>query len=635
MREVEDEVKRFVGRQMREVEDEVKRFPYAVTDAGYKVQLDCPALGRRLAPEEVSAHVLRKLRRDAESHLQADVSHAVITVPAYFNDAQRHATRDAGRIAGLNVLRISSEPTMAALAYGLDAKNATLVLVLDLGGGTFDVSLLEVSDSVLEVLGTAGDTHLGGNDFDDRIVDWLVGTFEQREGIDLRQDAQALQRLIEAAERAKMELSSLSATRISVPFVSMGADGPKHIEETLTRDHFEDLCRDLVDRIRTPVQTLLAEQGFRAKDLAEVVFVGGSSRMPMFHDVARELTGFKPVNKSVNVEEVVAVGAAVQASMLIGETRDIMLFDVTPLTLGVETNGGVFTPLINRNQTLPHKKVMMFTTSENAQDEIEVIVLQGERPMAKDNKRLGSFVLDNIPPAPIGVPKIEVSFEIGLDGILEVTAKDWATRRTQSIRVENASTLKEEEVDRVLKESTKMWLTDWERMENAENEYAAERLASQTTELILNRPDRVPLDVQQTLWEVVGRLEKAVAVKEEIDYPALKKLVKESRYELMKAGERIYGNQVAPDGMPGPGKRRESGGVTGSDASDLPKWVPTQQDWKRRSEEVEESVRKKKVEAEEKARAKRAEREARKARREAAEAAAASKAEPAEPSVPA
>ncbi|CAK0869849.1 unnamed protein product, partial [Prorocentrum cordatum] len=271
-----------------------------------------------------------------------------------------------------------------------------------------------------QVLGTAGDTHLGGNDFDDRIVDWLVGTFEQREGIDLRQDAQALQRLIEAAERAKMELSSLSATRISVPFVSMGADGPKHIEETLTRDHFEDLCRDLVDRIRTPVQTLLAEQGFRAKDLAEVVFVGGSSRMPMFHDVARELTGFKPVNKSVNVEEVVAVGAAVQASMLIGETRDIMLFDVTPLTLGdVSSPSVVVMPLINRNQTLPHKKVMMFTTSENAQDEIEVIVLQGERPMAKDNKRLGSFVLDNIPPAPIGVPKIEVSFEIGLDGILE------------------------------------------------------------------------------------------------------------------------------------------------------------------------------------------------------------------------
>jgi len=324
----------------------------------------------------------------------------------------------------------------------------------------------------------------------------------------------------------------------------------------------------------------------------------------------------------------------VQASMLVGETRDIMLFDVVPLTLGVETTGGVFTPIIDRNQTLPYKKVRMFTTSEDAQDEIEVVVLQGERPMAKDNKRLGSFVLTDIPLAGVGIPKIEVSFEVSLDGTLEVTAKDWATRRSQSIRVENASTLEDEEVDRAVAQAAKLWLTDQEQIENAENTYAAEKLASQTTELILARGHKVPIDTQQSLWEVVGRLEKAVAVKEEIDYPALKELVKESRFELMTAAPRIMGNQVAPDGMPGPGMRRESGGVTGSDASDLPKWVPTQQDWKRRAAEVEDEVRKKSAVAVEKAKVKKAEQEARQARRAKAEEAG-DQASKAEPSVPA
>jgi len=407
-------VKRFIGRRYEEVTNEATEVSYKVIQSGGNVKLDCPQAGKAFAPEEISAKVLRKLVEDASKYIGETVTQAVITVPAYFNDSQRQATKDAGKIAGIEVLRIINEPTAASLAYGFDKKSNETILVFDLGGGTFDVSILEVGDGVFEVLATSGDTHLGGDDFDKKIVDYLAEAFRKDEGIDLRKDRQALQRLTEAAEKAKIELSSVTQAEINLPFITATQDGPKHLDMTLTRAKFEELCSDLIDRCRIPVENALRDAKLSKNDIDEVVLVGGSTRIPAVQDVVKRILGKDP-NQSVNPDEVVAVGAAIQAGVLAGDVTGILLLDVTPLSLGVETLGGVMTKIIPRNTTIPTKKSEVFSTAVDGQTNVEIHVLQGEREMAGDNKSLGTFRLDGIPPAPRGVPQIEVVFDIDAD----------------------------------------------------------------------------------------------------------------------------------------------------------------------------------------------------------------------------
>ena len=433
-------VKRFIGRRVDEVNEESKEVSYGVEKAGSNVKVKCPILDKQFAPEEVSAQVLRKLAEDAGKYLGETVSQAAITVPAYFNDSQRQATKDAGKIAGLEVLRIINEPTAAALAYGLDKKSNERILVFDLGGGTFDVSVLEVGDGVFEVLSTAGDTHLGGDDFDKVIVDHLAETFKSNEGIDLRQDKQALQRLTEAAEKAKVELSNATQSEINLPFITATPEGPKHLDLTQTRAKFEELAANLIDRCRIPVEQALKDAKLSASELDEIVMVGGSTRIPAVLDLVKRTTSKDP-NQTVNPDEVVAVGAAIQGGVLAGEVKDILLLDVTPLSLGVETLGGVMTKMITRNTTVPTKKTETYSTAVDGQTNVEIHVLQGEREMASDNKSLGTFRLDGIPPAPRGVPQIEVTFDIDANGILSVTAKDKGSGKEQSISITGASTL--------------------------------------------------------------------------------------------------------------------------------------------------------------------------------------------------
>merc|ERR1719171_810561 len=415
-----------------EIEEELKEVSYTVENMGSKLKIDCPQAGKKFAPEEISAQVLRKLSADAGKYLSATVNKAVVTVPAYFNDSQRQATKDAGKIAGLEVLRIVNEPTAASLAYGLEKKNNETILVFDLGGGTFDVSTLEVGDGVFEVLSTSGDTHLGGDDFDKRIVDYLAGESQKNEGVDLLKDRQALQRLMESAEKAKIELSNLTQTQISLPFITATADGPKHIEEKLTRAKFEEICSDLIDRCRTPVEQALKDADLKLSDIDEVILVGGSTRIPAVFELVKKIAGKEP-NCTVNPDEVVALGAAVQAGVLAGEVSDIVLLDVTPLSLGLETLGGVMTKQIPRNTTLPTSKSETFSTAADGQTSVEINVLQGEREFVKDNKSLGTFRLDGIPPAPRGVPQIEVKFDIDANGILGVTAIDKGSNKQADI----------------------------------------------------------------------------------------------------------------------------------------------------------------------------------------------------------
>ena len=487
----------------------------------YKVNID----GKDYTPQEISSMILRKLADDASKYLGEKVTSAVITVPAYFNDAQRQATKDAGKIAGLDVLRIVNEPTAAALAYGLEKEKSEKVLVFDLGGGTFDVSVLEIGDGVHEVLSTSGDTHLGGDDFDQKVMDWICEEFKKQEGIDLKGDKQAMQRVKEAAEKAKCELSSVFETNINLPFITADANGPKHLDLNLTRAKFEDLCFDLLERCKKPVEQALQDAGISKNEINEVVLVGGSSRIPAVQKLVKDYTGKEP-NQSVNPDEVVAVGAAIQAGVLAGEVKDIVLLDVTPLTLGIETLGGVMTPLVPRNTTIPVSKSQVFSTAENNQTAVDIQVLQGERPMASDNKSLGMFRLEGIAPAMRGVPQIEVTFDIDANGIVNVSAKDKATNKEQKITITNSSNLSEQDIDKMVKEAEANAAEDKKKKEEAEVKNNAASL--------IGSADRVMKDFE-------GKIDEADKTKLEEQKTALQKAIDENKPtdELKKLSEEL------------------------------------------------------------------------------------------------
>ncbi len=499
----------------------------------YKVNID----GKAYTPQEISAMILRKLADDASAYLGEKVTSAVITVPAYFNDAQRQATKDAGRIAGLDVLRIVNEPTAAALAYGLEKEKSEKVLVFDLGGGTFDVSILEIGDGVHEVLSTSGDTHLGGDDFDQKVMDWICEEFQRQEGIDLRGDKQAMQRVKEAAEKAKIELSSVMETSISLPFITADANGPKHLELSLTRAKFEDLSRDLLNRCKTPVENALKDAGVSKSDIDEVVLVGGSTRIPAVQQLVKEYTGKEP-NQSVNPDEVVAVGAAVQAGVLAGEVKDIVLLDVTPLTLGIETLGGVMTPLVPRNTTIPVQKSQVFSTAENNQTAVDIHVLQGERPMASDNKSLGMFKLDGIAPAMRGIPQIEVTFDIDANGIVNVKAKDKATNKEQKITITNSSNLSEADIDKMVKEAEANAAEDKKKKEEADAKNNATSLISSADRIVKDFEGKIDASDKSKLDEQKAALQKALD--ENKSPEEIKKLSDELQQTMFSISQKAY-----------------------------------------------------------------------------------------------
>lgn len=537
-------VKRFIGRKMSEVDEESKQVSYRVIrDDNGNVKLDCPAIGKSFAAEEISAQVLRKLVDDASKFLNDKVTKAVVTVPAYFNDSQRTATKDAGRIAGLEVLRIINEPTAASLAYGFERKNNETILVFDLGGGTFDVSVLEVGDGVFEVLSTSGDTHLGGDDFDKRVVDWLAGDFKRDEGIDLLKDKQALQRLTETAEKAKMELSSLTQTNISLPFITATADGPKHIETTLTRAKFEELCSDLLDRLRTPVENSLRDAKLSIKDIDEVILVGGSTRIPAVQELVKKMTGKDP-NVTVNPDEVVALGAAVQAGVLAGDVSDIVLLDVSPLSLGLETLGGVMTKIIPRNTTLPTSKSEVFSTAADGQTSVEINVLQGEREFVRDNKSLGSFRLDGIPPAPRGVPQIEVKFDIDANGILSVAAIDKGTGKKQDITITGASTLPGDEVERMVNEAERFSKEDKEKRDAIDTKNQADSVVYQTEKQLKELGEKVPAPVKEKVEAKLVELKDAISGG---STQTIKDAMAALNQEVMQLGQSLYNQPGAAD----------------------------------------------------------------------------------------
>ena len=529
-------VKRFIGRKTSEVTEELRQVSYKVLQTEDIIKLECPALNKQFAAEEISAQVLRKLADDASKYLGETVKQAVITVPAYFNDSQRQATKDAGKIAGLEVLRIINEPTAASLSYGLDKKNNETILVFDLGGGTFDVSVLEVGDGVFEVLSTSGDTQLGGDDFDEKIVQWLIKEFKDQEGIDLTQDSQALQRLTEAAEKAKIELSTLTQSAINLPFISVTPEGPKHLEKELTRAKFEDLCSDLIQRCKTPIEMSLKDAELAPSAIDQNVLVGGSTRIPAVQELVEKLLGNTP-NQSVNPDEVVAVGAAVQAGVLGGEVTDILLLDVTPLSLGVETLGGITTKITPRNTIIPTKKSETFSTAVDNQPNVEIHVLQGERELAKDNKSLGTFRLDGIAPAARGVPQIEVTFDIDANGILSVTAEDKATNKQQSITISGASTLPKDEVERMVQDAEANAVADKEKSEKISTKNEAEALSYQTKKQLEQLESNISSEEKQNIESLITELE---SVTQKEDYDAMKDMMEKVKKAVMEVGERAY-----------------------------------------------------------------------------------------------
>jgi molecular chaperone DnaK len=535
-------VKRFIGRQAKEVPDELRQTPYKIEEVEGKIRLKCPNLNKSFAAEEISAQVLRKLVNDANKYLGEKVEQAVITVPAYFNDSQRQATKDAGKIAGLEVLRIINEPTAASLAYGLEKKDNETILVFDLGGGTFDVSILEVGDGVFEVLSTSGDTRLGGDDFDEKIVNWLLNEFEKEQNCSIKNDSQALQRLTEAAEKAKVELSNLSQTEINLPFITATADGAKHIEKTLTCAKFESLCSDLFDRCRIPVQNALKDAKLSPKQIDEVVLVGGSTRIPAVKKLVKDILGKEP-NETVNPDEVVAVGAAIQAGILSGDVKDILLLDVTPLSLGVETLGAVTTKIIPRNTTVPTKKSEVFSTAMDNQANVEIHVLQGEREFAKDNKSLGTFRLDGILPAPRGIPQIEVIFDIDANGILSVTAKDKGTSKQQTITISGASTLPKEEVEKMVKEAEQNAEADKIKLENVRIKNEGDSSCYQAEKQINELPEKIKDENKDLIEEAKNLIEALKKDIEEETYPQISAKTKDLQAKMMAIGQIVYGNK--------------------------------------------------------------------------------------------
>jgi molecular chaperone DnaK len=550
-------IKRFIGRNYDETEVEREMAPFKVTKGSRgDVRIGSAQTGKEYAPQEISAMVLQKLKTDAEAYLGEPVTQAVITVPAYFNDSQRQATKDAGKIAGLEVLRIINEPTAAALAYGLDKKKDETILVFDLGGGTFDVSVLEVGDGVVEVKSTNGDTHLGGDDYDQKIVNWLIDEFRKDQGIDLGKDRQALQRLKEAAEKAKVELSSMSETEVNLPFITADASGPKHLQLKLSRSKFEQLTQALTERLRGPFQQALKDADLKPNQLDEVVLVGGSTRMPMVQDLVRKLTTKEP-NKSVNPDEVVAIGAAIQAGVLGGDVKDVVLLDVTPLSLGVETLGGVMTKLIDRNTTIPTRKSEIFSTAADGQTAVDIHVLQGEREMANDNMTLGKFRLEGIPSAPRGVPQVEVAFDIDANGILSVNAKDKATGKEQRITISASTNLGKEEVERMVRDSEAHAAEDKRRRETVELKNQSDSLAYQSEKSLNELGDKVESVQKGRAEELIKDLRDAIAQENE---DKMRALSNDLQQLMMQISQSAYSE---PQSQPASGDSSNAGGDEG------------------------------------------------------------------------